>query len=61
MYVDFAEDEEGMWLPVRTYYPKGQFAYKQVLSAYHSLTTKRRREFREQQRVTKAKEGELYV
>ena len=61
MYVDFAEDEEGMWLPVRTYYPKNQFAYKQVLSAYNSLTMKRRREFREQQRLAKAKEGASYA
>ena len=60
MYVDFAEDEEGMWLPVRSYYPKAQFKYQQVLSAYRSLTAKRRRQFREFKRVMKAKESELY-
>jgi hypothetical protein len=60
IFIDFAEDEEGVWLPVRTYYPKNQFAYKLVLSAYRSLTAVRRREFRKLERLMKAKESASY-
>jgi hypothetical protein len=60
IYMDFAEDEKGNWLPVRSYYPKDQFDYKLVLGAFQSLTAKRRREFRKLERLLRAKESELY-